>query len=220
MVVEHEIEPKIERFTVFSGGGGQITRRAGLRVAAGENVVKVKGIPASMDPETFVVTVEGRKLKIKQISMRKPTRQYVEDTLRREGTTAQNLIGSSVELGPKRQEIINVCEQVLLRTYLDEEMDVTVWVNADEPVDGEMVFSYFVDDGRYGWTPSISVEIGEGDECVIHGYIAIRNDSPHRLADVDIDFAEISRSFSDTGKLDLGQMKTAMRAQRMNVMKF
>ncbi len=216
-MIEHEIEPKVERFTVFSGGG-QVTRRSSIKLLAGENVIKVKGIPASMDPETFVVTIEGKKNVIKQIAMRKPTRQYVEDTLKREGATAQNLIGSSVELGAKRHEIINVCEQVLLRTYLDEEMDVTVWVIADEPSESSMSFAYFIDDNRYGWTPSISVEMGEGDECIIHGYIAIRNDSPHRLTDVDIDFASISRSVEDTGNLNVNEMKSAMKNKRMNVM--
>jgi len=216
-----EIEPKIERFTVFSGGGGQITRRSPITVGPGENVFKISGIPASMDPETFVVTVEGKKLNIKQIAMRKPTKQYVDDTLRREGTAAQNLIHSSVDIGPKRQDIIDVCEQVLLRTYLDEEMEVTVWVISEGNVEGALLFSYFVDDGRFGWTPSITVECdGDSDDVIVQGYIAIRNDSPHRLTEVDIDFADITRSFRDQGNLDTNQLKQAMRSQRMNVMNF
>jgi len=220
--VEQSLNPGIQQLTIFSGGGGLVNRRAKLAVPQGESDIRVIGIPASFNQETFVARVEGKGISLRQVAIRKPTRQYVDDTLQREGACAQQLIQHSTNLGARRGEIIEVCEEVALRSYLDVEVDVVLSVSAQSAAEAEVTISYFIDDGRYKWTPFISVETDAGDEATVEGFIAVQNDSPHRFEDVEVAFAEFTHTTDENAildKLDNVQYQSRMKTQRMNVMK-
>ncbi len=215
------LNPGIEHLTIFSGGGGLVTRKGRLEIPAGETDLHVLGIPAAFSQESFVARIEGKGISLRQIALRKPTRQYVDDTLQREGACAQGLIQASTNLGPRRPEIIEVCEEVALRSYLDVEVEVVLTVHADSKAEAAVTFSYFVDDPRYRWTPFISVETDASDEARVEGFIAVKNDSPHRFDNVEVSFAEFTYTTNEAEsltKLDNVQYQARMKSQRMNVM--
>lgn len=218
---ELTLNPKIRQFTIFSGGGGLVNRQGKVEVPQGMSEILLVGIPASFSQETFVARVEGKGITLRQIAIRKPTRQYVDDTLQREGACAQQLIQASTNIGARRSDIIGICEEVALRSYLDEEVGIAMTVEAASSSEATVELSYFIDDPRYRWKPFISVETDAGDEAVVEGFIAVQNESPHRFEDVDVAFAEFTHTASETGyleKLDNVQYQARMKSQRMNVM--
>jgi hypothetical protein len=225
-VTEHPFDPPISHFVVFSGGGGLIERAGEADVGAGETLLRVRGVPASFDPETFVVNLEGATLK--EIVIKIPSRQYVEDNLRREGAAAQRLIELSVDVGPRRAQIINIAEDIAKRTYLDEEVELTIWVVAAQAGRAKVKMSYFIDDARFKWKPTITVEMGEVSadgttEVRVRGMVAISNESAHRLTDVDISFADFAREFAADAynyRVPPEEMKNQMRRQVMKKMMF
>jgi hypothetical protein len=212
--MEASFDPPISHFVIFSGGGGLIERVAAIDLEAGENRLRVHGVPASFDPESFTVEIGGATLK--EIVVRVPNRQYVEDNLKREGAAARRLIEASVDVGAQRGQIIELCEDVALRTYLDEEVELTLWVTAEKSGSSRVAMSYFVNDGRFRWKPTVTVELGPNDTARVRGYIAITNDSAHRLADVEISFADFARdlgSDAQSYRVPPEEMKAQMRQQ-------
>ena len=49
-----------------------------------------------------------------------------------------------MELGARRPEIIDICEAVKLRTYLDEEVYLVVWLEAKAEAKITLSISYFI----------------------------------------------------------------------------
>lgn len=216
-------DPSIGHFVVFSGGGGLVERGAEVDLAAGENLLRVRGVPASFDPETFLVKMEGEGVRLKEIVIRIPSRQYVEDNLKREGAAARKLIEASVDVGQRRKEIIEICEDIAQRTYLDEEVELTVWIVADAPARVHVGLSYFINDARFRWKPTITVEMGEGGEVRVRGSIAITNDSSHTLENVEILFADFARDFAEDAqnlRVPPAEMKQHMRNQILRKVMF
>lgn len=222
---ELEINPEIAEFTVFSGGGGLILRKASVALEKGETKVRIRDVPASFDPETFLVEVLGKNIELLEIIIKKPNRQYVEDNLRRERDTAQRLIQGSLDMGERRKEIIDICEEVSMRTYLDEEVYVMVRLRSPAAVKAEMVISYFIDDSRFRWKPTVTIEVGQDDEEVrVMGFIAVNNESARLFEDIMVSFAEFSKDmktesneFAQAAPAALRQMMTK---QAMNVAYF
>jgi hypothetical protein len=196
--MEAPFDPPINHFVIFSGGGGLVERVGTIDLEAGENRLHVRGVPASFDPESFTVDIAGATLK--EIVLRVPNRQYVEDNLKREGAAARRLIEQSVDIGAQRGQIIELCESVALRTYLDEEVELTLWIVAGATGPAKVALSYFVNDGRFRWKPTITVELGPNDTARVRGYVAITNESAHRLAEVEISFADFARDLGTEGQ--------------------
>jgi hypothetical protein len=194
-------DPPISHFVIFSGGGGLIEREGQVTLAAGENQLQIKGVPASFDPETLLVQPKTDSVRLKELVVKKPSRQYVEDNLRREGAAARKLIEHSVEVGAKRAALIEICEEVAQRTYLDEEVDLNVWLVSPSAQSFVLKLSYFVDDARFKWKPTLSVELDKDNgEVRVRGLIAITNESAHRLTDVEVSFADFARDLSENEK--------------------
>ena len=221
---EMEIEPEISEFAVLSGGGGLIYRQAKVKLEKGETKLFIKGIPASFDPETFLVELKGKGIKLQEIIIKKPTRQYVEDNLRREAESAQNLIQASVDLGERRKEIIEICEEVSMRTYLDEEVYVAVMVKAANAINADLDISYFIDDARFRWKPTITVEAQPDKDTVrIQGFIAINNDGALHFKDIEVSFAEFSKDMKEDSffnEVPPQELRRMMSKQAMNVAYF
>jgi hypothetical protein len=220
---EVEVNPDISEFIVFSGGGGLINRKADVSFPKGETRVRIRGVPASFDPETFLVEIDAKKLELQEIIIKKPNRQYVEDNLRREATTANRLIQDSVEIGERRKEIIEICEEVSLRTYLDEEVYVLVRVKAKSPVKSSLLISYFIDDARFKWKPTVTVEVSDGESVRIQGFIAITNDSARLFKGIEVSFAEFTKDMKeDAGfaQIEPRALRAMMTKQAMNVAHF
>jgi hypothetical protein len=217
-----EINPPIKSFVVFSGGGGLITREETLRLQAGKNQIVIREVPASFDPETFVAEFESKKVKLQEFVIKKPNRQYVDDNLRREGECAQRLINESVELGEQRRDILEICEAVSLRTYIDEEVYLVIWVEVPDSTESKLILSYFVDDVRFRWKPTIIAELDEDQQqCHVRGFIAITNESAKRLDEVEVSFADFAKDMSEdaTGlRLEPKEFKVEMKKQRMKMM--
>ncbi len=218
------INPPISSFVVFSGGGGLITRTIDLELDAGENQIRLREVPASFDPETFTVELGEKRVTLREFVIKKPNRQYVDDNLERKGDCAKRLIEESIELGERRREIIEICEVVKLRTYLDEEVDLVLWLDAPEPIETSLTLSYFIDDARFKWKPTLLVELDENwEKAHVNGFFAIENESAKRFDDVEVMFADFSKDMTDdTSSLRLApeQFKRELNKQRMNVMTF
>ncbi len=214
-----EINPEIERFVVFSGGGGLVTREASMALEGGLNQITVREVPASFDPETFVLELTPEAARLTEFVIKKPNRQYVDDNLRREGACAQRLINDSVELGERRPEILEICEAVKRRTYLDEEVHLVIWVEVDEARDATLKLSYFIDDARFKWKPTILVELDENwEEAHVKGFIAIENESAKRFDNVEVSFADFAKEMSGDATneaLAPKKLKRAMKGKRM-----
>lgn len=210
--------PPITHIVVFSGGGGLVQRSAEVPLEAGENTLRVQGVPASFDPETFVVTVPD-DAELKQTVIRKPNRKYVEELLQREGNAARRIIDGSSEVGPRRADIIEICESIAQRTYLDEEVDLTLRITASRAFTARIHLSYFIDDARFRWKPTIVVEMDHDDGTVrVRGQIAITNDSAHHFENVEVSFADFARDLSDNAtnfRAEPNEMKRAMRKRKM-----
>jgi hypothetical protein len=216
-----EIDPPIAQFTIFSGGGGLIAREGPVELTSGLNLLRVRGVPASFDPETFVVRVEGKGLEMAQVAVRKPSRQYVEDTLKREGACAQMLINTSVDLGRRRPGIIDTCEEVMLRTYRDEEVEIVLRVRAGKDAKGKVILSYFIDDPRFSWSPAVIVDVGDDDKVNVEGFITVKNESTHLFEDIEVAFADFAHSAKEDAynqTLDNVQYQVARASKRMNMM--
>jgi hypothetical protein len=220
-------DPPICHFVIFSGGGGLIEREAEVELDEGENRLKVRGVPASFDPETFMVKVaaaeaRGLEPKLQEIVFRIPNRQYVEDNLRREGDAARRLIAQSVDVGVRRPQMIDICEEIAHRTYLDEEVELTIWVIAPKEGKATVSLSYFINDARFRWKPTITVELGEG-EVRVRGFVALTNDSAHRFANVEISFADFARELDQDAqnyRVAPEEMKAQLRKQIVKNMVF
>lgn len=221
---EIETDPEISEFIVFSGGGGLINRKARLSLPKGETRIRIRGIPASFDPETFVVEIKDKKIELREMIIKKPNRQYVEDNLRREASCANNLINTSVEIGPRRRELIEICEEVSLRTYLDEEVFVSVRVKAKQGIKTDLQISYFIDDARFRWKPTVTVEVGEnGVDIRVLGFIAITNDSARLFKDIEVSYAEFTKDMKedlDFSNVAPQELRRMMTKQAMNVAHF
>lgn len=220
---QDSFDPPITHFVIFSGGGGFIQRKTQATLKQGENLLQVKAVPASFDPETFLVTLqEGAQLK--QTVIRKPNRKYVEDILQREGSAAKRLIEASSEVGPQRSKIIEICEDIAQRTYLDEEVDLHLRVESDSDCEQEIELSYFVDDTRFSWRPSLTVELsGDGEEVRLRGTIAITNESAHTLENVEVSFADFAKESHESAsnyRAPPGEMRQRMRKAVMKKMMF
>lgn len=220
--METIFDPPITHFVIFSGGGGMLSREAEVNFKPGENQLKVKGVPASFDPETFLVRTSNTEILLKEIILRKPSRQYVEDNLRREGAAARKLIDSSVDIGAKRGQLIEICEEIAQRTYLDEEVDLSLWMVSPTAQSSLVVLSYFIDDVRFRWKPTITAELGdEQGEVRVQGLIAITNESAHRFVDVEVSFADFARDLSPDAqnfRAKPEEMKQAMANRMMKKM--
>jgi hypothetical protein len=219
--VEAPFDPPISHFVIFSGGGGLVERTGEVDLPAGESRLLLRGVPASFDPESLTVQLDGATLK--EIVIRVPNRQYVEDNLKREGAAARRLIDTSVDIGARRAQIIELCEDVALRTYLDEEVELTLWAVAAEARRVEVTLTYFINDSRFRWKPTITVELGEDGQARVRGYVAITNDSAHRFEDVEISFADFARDFTDDAqsyRVPPDEMRAQMRKQVMKNMVF
>ena len=219
---QQKIDPPIKNFVVFSGGGGLITREAAVTLQAGKNQVIIQEVPASFDPETFVLEFDDPAVKLREFVIKKPNRQYVDDNLRREGECAKRLINESMELGPARPEILEICEAVSLRTFIDEEVYLMVWLEAPVAVEGTLTLSYFIDDVRFKWKPTLIVELDEDwKRCRVKGFIAITNESARRFDDVEVSFADFAKEMTEDARnvrLEPDQFKFEMKKQRMKMM--
>jgi len=225
IMAEIEINPEIAEFTVFSGGGGLILRKSPVALEKGETKVRIRDVPASFDPETFLVEVLGKGIELLEIIIKKPNRQYVEDNLRRERDTAQRLIQGSLDMGERRKEIIDICEEVSMRTYLDEEVYVMVRLKSAGAVKAELAVSYFIDDARFRWKPTVTIEVGQDEEEVrVQGFIAVNNDSARLFTDIMVSFAEFSKDMKTEGnefaQAAPAQLRQMMTKQAMNVAYF
>ncbi len=189
-------DPPITHFVVFSGGGGLVERRGSVALAAGESILAVAGVPASFDPDSFLADVTDG-VALREIVVKKPNRKYVEDILEREGTAARKLIDGSSEVGGQRSQIIEICEGIAQRTYLDEEVELSLWLETDAAREVEIKLSYFIDDARFSWKPTLTAELGPDDTVRVRGHIAISNQSAHRLRDVEVSFADFARELGD-----------------------
>jgi hypothetical protein len=220
---ELNLDPPIMQFTIFSGGGGLVHRKGEIGVKKGTTELRIRGVPASFSQESFMTRVEGKGTVLRQVSVKKPTRQYVEDTLQREGSCAQGLIQASTNLGARRADIIEICEEVAQRSYHDEEAEIIMTIEAEADVKASILLSYFIDDPRFMWTPFISVETDTSDEAMVEGYIEVRNSSPIRFEDVEVAFADFTHTTSENAyneRLDNKAYQNKMKAQRMNVTMF
>lgn len=219
---QYDINPPITSFVVFSGGGGLISREATIALGKGNNKVTIREIPASFDPETFIVDVDDSRVKLKEFIIKKPNRQYVEDNLKREGNCAKKLINESIEIGTRRKEILEICEAVSLRTYIDEEVYLVIWLETPEDIEIKLRLSYFIDDTRFKWKPTIIVELDENwDKCHIKGFIAITNESEKRFDEVEVSFADFTKDMTEDStnlRLEPEKFKAAMKKQRMKMM--
>jgi len=219
--VETPFDPPITHFVIFSGGGGLVERVGEIELAAGENRLQIRGVPASFDPESFTADVAGAT--VKEIVVRVPTRQYVEDNLKREAAAARRLIETSVDLGARRSQVIELCEDVALRTFLDEEVELTVWAVAEVAGPHRVALSYFINDSRFRWKPTITVELGEGDTARVRGHVAITNDSAHTLDGVEISFADFARDLTSDSqgyRVPPDEMRAQLRQQVVKNMMF
>ena len=219
---QYEIDPPIENFVVFSGGGGLITREMDIDLQQGKNQITVREVPASFDPETFVIEFDDPRVELSEFVIKKPNRQYVDDNLRREGACAQRLIEGSMELGRARPQILEVCEAVSLRTYIDEEVYLVVWLQAPAKMSGKLTLSYFIDDVRFKWKPTLIVELDEDwESCRVKGFIAITNESARRFDDVEVAFADFAKDMNEDAvnvRLEPEEFKVKMKKQRMKMM--
>ena len=218
-----EINPKIKSFVVFSGGGGLITRKIILNLNKGINEITVNDVPASFDPDTFVVDFNSDKIKLQEFVIKKPNRKYVDDNLKREGNCAERLISESIELGTMRPKILEICENVSNRTYIDEEVYLVIIAEAEADIEISLAISYFIDDARFKWKPTIIVELDENwENCKVKGFIAISNESANRFDEVDVSFADFAKDMNeDTSntRLEPREFKVKMKQQRMKMMK-
>lgn len=218
---QKEVNPAITKFVVFSGGGGLITRQIEVDLESGTNKITIREVPSSFDPETLNIDFEPRDVKLREFVIKKPNRQYVEDNLRREGVCAQKLIHDSVELGSFRPEILEICESVSLRTYLDEEVYLVLWLDTEEKKKVQLTLSYFIDDARFRWKPTLIVEMDENsNEAKLKGLIAITNESARCFGDVEVSFADFAKDMQDDSLNFRGtpeQMKMQMKQQPMKM---
>jgi hypothetical protein len=216
------IDPHISRFVIFSGGGGLITRDMEAELEKGDNQLQIKGIPASFDPETFNVSIAPKKVKLLEIVIKKPNRRYVEDSLEREASAATRLINESKDIGTQRGEILEICEAISLRTYLDEEVHLLLWLISPSRLKARLQLSYFIDDDRFSWKPTITVDQrGEGDEVRIQGLIAIRNESAVRFDGVEVNFADFAKDFKEGSanyRVAPRELRQQMLKSKMKVM--
>ncbi len=219
-----EINPKINNFVVFSGGGGLITRKISLNLIKGINEITVKDVPASFDSDTLVVDFNSDKVKLQEYVIKKPNRKYVDDNLKREGDCADRLISESIELGTMRPDILEICENVSNRTYIDEEVYLVVIADAEVDIKISLTISYFIDDARFKWKPTIIVELDENwENCKVKGFIAISNESANKFEDVDVSFADFAKDMNEDAvntRLEPQEFKAKMKKQRMKMMKF
>ena len=209
--------PPITHFIIFSGGGGLIEREAKILLQEGVNKLQLRGIPASFDQDSFWVDLEGTVV-LKQLSIRKPNRRYVEDILQKEGDAARRLIEASADVGNRRGEIIEVCEAIAQRSYLDQEVEVEVHLHSQIATESLIKLSYFINDHRFSWKPTITVDI-DGDNVNIRGMIAIENQSSQSFEDVEVSFADFSHEFSDNASNYRGDPKQRMKKMKKQVMK-
>ncbi len=216
------IDPGISRFVIFSGGGGIITREMKIDLEKGDNKLLVKGVPSSFDPETFNVDLGEKKVELREIVIKKPNRQYVEDTLQRETQAASRLIQESKDIGDRRREILEICEDISLSTYLDEEVYLLLWLVSKNKKKTNIKLSYFIDDGRFSWKPTITVDQYSKDNKVrIQGLIAIKNESAIRFDNVEVQFADFAKDFKDGSanyRVKPSELRQQMKKQTMNVM--
>ena len=218
----NSFDPPITHFVIFSGGGGFIQRKAEVELDAGEHLLKVKAVPASFDPETFFVSL-GDKARLLQTVIRKPNRKYVEDILEREGSAARRLIEASSEVGAQRSKIIEICEDIAQRTYLDEEVDLHLRIDSTEKHTETIELSYFIDDTRFSWRPSLTVELSDDGEVRLRGVIAITNESAHTFENVEVSFADFAKESHESAsnyRAPPGEMRQRMRKAVMKKMMF
>ncbi|BBM86681.1 hypothetical protein [Candidatus Uabimicrobium amorphum] len=218
-----EVNPQITNFVLFSGGGGLISREQLLALTAGTNQIVIREVPASFDPETLVIDFDQPNVNISEFVIKKPNRQYVDDNLKREGACAEKLIQNSVEIGNRRPEIIDVCESVMLRTYLDEEVYLVICLKTDKEISTKLTMSYFIDDTRFSWKPTITVELDEnGETAMVKGFIAITNESAKRFENVEVSFADFAKDMGEDAtnmRLEPKKFKEEMRKKRVRMMK-
>ena len=210
--MRQDFSPPITHFVIFSGGGGLIEREESIALLTGENLLQLRGVPASFDQDSLLIDL-GDQVTLKQIGIRKPSKQYVEDILKREGAAARQLIASSADVGTRRGEIIDICEAIANRSYVDEEVDISLRLHCQEAGEYPIHISYFINDSRFRWKPTITVELIDG-KAHIRGMIAIENESSHHFEDVEVSFADFAHQFSD----DAGNFR-ALPEQRRKRMK-
>ena len=123
-----------------------------------------------------------------------------------------------------RRSILEICEDISLRTYLDEEVYLLLWIVSPEDAAGSIKLSYFIDDSRFSWKPTITVDQNsEGNEVDIQGLIAIKNESSIRFDNVEVRFADFAKDFkegSENYRVAPAELKSQMKRGKMNVMLF
>lgn len=190
-------------------------------VTAGPNRLRIRGVPASFDPVSLGVQLDGATLK--EIVIRVPNRQQVERDLAREATVARRLIDTSVGIGARRAPILQMCDELSQRSYLDEEIELTLWVDALRAGTLGVSLSYFINDERFAWKPTMTVELGEDGTARLRGHIAITNDSAFRLDDVEVSFADFARDSSVEARsyrVAPDELRTQMKQQVLKKMVF
>ncbi|MFX1535920.1 MAG: DUF4140 domain-containing protein [Promethearchaeota archaeon] len=187
-----KINPPHNRFIIFSGGGGLVLREQTIKLSAGRNVIEIQDVPSSFDEDTVSVELEGSEAELIQIVVKKPDRRFVEDAMQRERQASERILSESVDIRTElREELLTICEGIRSYRYEDSFSELIITIDSKKEEMGKIMISYFLDDGRIWWTPSIQVDIGENDkEARITGYILVENQTTLNFEDVELGFVE------------------------------
>ncbi|MFX0066030.1 MAG: DUF4140 domain-containing protein [Candidatus Hermodarchaeota archaeon] len=187
-----KINPPHNRFIIFSGGGGLVLREQTIKLSAGRNIIEILDVPSSFDEDTVSVELEGSEAELIQIVVKKPDRRFVEDAMQRERQASERILSESVDIRTElREELLTICEGIRSYRYEDSFSELIITIDAKKEEMGKIMISYFLDDGRIWWTPSIQVDIGENDkEARITGYILVENQTTLNFEDVELGFVE------------------------------
>ncbi len=182
---------EIKELVIFSGGGGIMRRTAALSLREGQHLIKLDGVPVSFAPNTLDVSITPNNFnKILQFTTKKPTRTYIEEQLRKEAAAAREVIKDSVNIGTKRSEIIKAAEEVIKRDYLDEQAEISLFVETTQDNEATIEYSFIIQDRRLRWSPFITINLLEGGEAQIQCLLTIENNTALNLEDVEVKFAE------------------------------
>jgi len=189
------INPPITDAIIFSGGGGLVIRKQKVKVTPGKNNLEIMDVPASFDPETITVELEGEQLdniKLHQLSVKLPDRTIVDMVIQRERNASNNIITNATDLrAESRKQILAICESAYYRQYEDMMGKLDIIVQSD--IEGEINLSikYFIIDMRIRWKPGVQVDLDEKNQAAkIVGYINVDNNSDFIFENVELEFAE------------------------------
>jgi hypothetical protein len=187
-----KINPPYSRFIIFSGGGGLALREHEIKLSAGRNIIEVQDVPSSFDEDTVTVELEETEAKLIQVVVKKPERQFVEDAMRREREASERILSASVDIRSElREEVLNICEGIRSYRYEDSYSELIVTIDSAKDEMGKLTISYFMDDPRIWWTPSIQIDMENNEKDVrITGYILVENQTNLSFEDVELSFVE------------------------------